>query len=399
MWEHPGTDSTATSRQDCTRPCPTQVKLRSTPRSRSMTASSEAVAPAEEAADSTDHAEQAPSGGHGRVDDAAGGTDEDPAPRGAVAAGWAAVDTWGGARTKSGRFARSPEKATVSSVDDAIGTAGTAVVAATAISSAAPTHAKMGQTKAIVPPLWQSSVQPAEMTAAVGTPTVDSEARRANGGEDNAASAATGRRAPTVDGWIARPGRSRPAEARPMIPRVATLAPGPDPAARASVVAQRSGQQPIRQQLRSTARPASGSVAKSPKPAPPPDFPGFASPARPTAPHAAAQTATRPMSQSPPCPAGQRPPPAVRSAAAAVSAANGAPLAAVRPAHTAGSAAATSGPDPAAKFGYVYAPPPAPPRPPRGLPRSPVRGMSSVDASGLRPVATMPVRANFCFFL
>ena len=176
---------------------------------------------------------------------------------------------------------------------------------------------------------------------------------------------------------------------------------GPGPAALARVAAERAYRQHPKQQHAggSTSRPASGSVARSPVPAPPPEFPGFPSPTRPAPPAAAAavQGPAHPA-KSPSRLADQSPPPVQPSTAAEASAANGSTSPPVRPTRKSGPTAASdkSGrPDSAANFGYVYVPPPAP-RPPRGLPRSPVRGMSSLDASlsGLRPVATVPVRSN-----
>jgi len=391
------------------RACVQQVKLRSTPRSKSLTAPTEAASAADPADSSKDRSKQAQPSGETRANGAPGGAEEESATGGAVAAGWAAVDTWGGARTRSGRFARSPDKGTVSSgTDEATETVAPALVEAKATVPASAPRADLGQKQAIVPPLWQASAEPAETTTAVESPPAGASMRKAGGevghaeGDDKSEVLATGQRMPpTVDGWVAPPARSRPADPRPLIPRVATLAPGPTPAALARVAAERRSRQPpgsgpglgSKQQAGgSTSRPASGSVARSPVAPTPPEFPGFSSPMRPTAPAAAVatQASVHPV-PSPPRPAGSSPPSAIRPTAATASAASGAPPAGRPAAHKPGPAAVNPAPDPAMKFGYVYVPPPAP-RPPRGLPRSPVRGMSSLDASGLRPVATEPVR-------
>jgi len=366
-----------------------------------MTAPTEA-GPAADPTDSTDHGQQAPSSGDTCATAASRGAQSDSATDSGVAAGWAAVDTWGGARTRSGRFARSPDKGAASSgTDDAAETAAPAVVGDGATAAVLASRAEPRQTKAVVPPLWQAAVRPAEGTTAVVPPpacdgmyNVRGEMRRAEG-QIQAESGATGQRTPTVDGWVARPARSKPADPRPLIPRVATLALGPSPAALARVAAKPSKQPPrsgsASQTGGPTSRPASGSVMKSPAAPWPPEFPGFSSPTRPRGPAAAvAYAAEHPVSAFA-RPAAQSPPSALRPKAAAASSANGAPLAG-RSECQLGPAAVNSAPDSAAKFGYVYAPPA--PRAPRGLPRSPVRGMSSLDASGLRPVATVPVRAD-----
>ena len=198
-----------------------------------MTAHS-AGAAATRPADSKDHTQQAPSCSDSRANGASIATEEGSASSNAVAAGWAAVDTWGGARTRSGRFARSPDKGTVSSgTDEAVEAAGSAVVTAGAAVPASPLSDPR-QAKAVVPQLWQASVEPAFMTTAAESPlagkqmaAVGGEVRHAEGGNKADSAATSSQRAPTVDGWVARPARSRPAEPRPMIPRVASLAPGP----------------------------------------------------------------------------------------------------------------------------------------------------------------------------